>query len=100
MPAPGATTSGLVRPSSVAVGANAVRVGPRLENESTRRSELTAPTVSTSGYGDGGSSTEEHDGPVFPAAATKKMPAARNAAVAGSRAVAAPPSIPRQPPGV
>ena len=86
--APGATRSGLARPSGA---------GPRLENSVTRRCRSTAPTVSTSGYGAGASAIEPHDGPVFPAAATTRMPAAVSAAVAGRSAPGSHPSTGGQP---
>src|SRR5687767_8613219 len=87
-PAPGASRSGLAAPPGV---------GPRLEKSVTSPRRSTAPTVSTSGYGAGGSSTEPQNGPVLPAAATNMIPAAANAAVAACSAAGSQPSTAGQP---
>ncbi|PSK63940.1 hypothetical protein B0E53_04125 [Micromonospora sp. MH33] len=63
----------------------------------SRRARSTAPTVSTSGYGAGGSAMEPQYGPVLPAAATTRMPAAASAAVAGRNAPGSQPSTGGQP---
>ena len=61
-------------------------VGPRLENAVTRRSLVDrADGERRPAYGAGGSSIEPQHGPVLPAAATKKMPAASSASTAGSQ---------------
>src|SRR2546426_7572976 len=76
---PGATMSGLIRvPWNV--------TGPRLLNEASTFSNVTAPTVNDSSYSAGGPTlpTVEQSGPELPAATTGTMPAARTSCTAVS----------------
>src|SRR4051812_44680091 len=88
MSTPGAVTSGLDKPSAV---------GPRLENSATRAVRSTAPTVRVEAKLAGGSVMEPQCGPVLPAAATKKMPAAVKASIAGRMEYRSQPSTVGQP---